>query len=296
MKSLPETKRLSQCGNSTAVASRTRQATRNSKLKPYCGVLKLDCTPPCPGSASAPRALITIMGFDKARHGDSENFTQIIITDMQIRTSKRVSNKGRNGAGYNTHINAFIGFRTYYSRILPNIHQHRLSSCLAKTWSTYIHKDFWTRYTVLYCAEPRSQCFVDWLIERVIPPDLPLLDMLELEIALSSGERGTKCSKKEGNIPIEGAFAMRQRTEPNLDIGKPEFQGLEMDHFYDDDELIRTAGQSDLQIPVAETFIDGLSAYRALDDFAVSPTIDPMTFAPYSMLLVEDPGHLSVTF
>ncbi|KAK9240357.1 hypothetical protein V1525DRAFT_227849 [Lipomyces kononenkoae] len=274
MKSVSKTNSLPRCGNSAAIAPRTRLATRNSKLKPYCGVLKLDYTPQCPGTTrSEPRAHIAIMGFDKLCHADSpENFTQIIMTDMKIRTPKRVSNKGRNGAGCNTHINAFIGFRTYYSRMLPNIHQRRLSSCLAKTWSTYIHKDFWTRYTGLYCAEPRSQCFVDWLTQRVVPPDLPLPDYFELVTSLG---RGKKTSKKDATTPTAMGLDMLPWAEP----GMPEFQDLDIDHL-DDELLVPTANHSDFSI--TELLI-GESTYPYLDDFAVSPTIGPMIFPPDSL-------------
>ncbi|KAK9457833.1 hypothetical protein V1511DRAFT_451252, partial [Dipodascopsis uninucleata] len=89
----------------------------------------------------------------------------------------RSKNRRPKKSGF-TPINAFIGFRAYYCRILPNTHQQRLSSYLSKTWATYKHKDFWSRYTVLYCTEPRSKCFVDWLLERTVPPKLPGLDEL----------------------------------------------------------------------------------------------------------------------
>ncbi|KAK9377041.1 uncharacterized protein V1513DRAFT_437143 [Lipomyces chichibuensis] len=256
MKSVPKSSRLPQSGNVASLASRTRPATKNLNLKPYCGVIKLDCSPQAAGTGTKhpePKAHIAIMGFDKGWRADSpETFTQLIITDMKNRAPKRISNKDRSSAGY-THINGFIGFRTYYSRILPNIHQRKLSSCLAKTWATYIHKDFWTRYTVLYCAEPRSQCFVDWLIQRVVPPDLPALEELELVDTLLERERGG--SKKAAKIPIEVDFEKLQRTEPP-DVGKLDIQNLYLDPLYID--LFVSSGIHSFDSPtnVAESFID----------------------------------------
>ncbi|KAK9487132.1 hypothetical protein V1527DRAFT_461747 [Lipomyces starkeyi] len=255
MKSVPKTSRLPHCGNVTSLASCTRQATKNLNLKPYCGVIKLDRSPRASGMRtkySEPKAHIAIMGFDKGWCADSpDTFTQIIMTDMKNRAPKRISNKGRSSAGY-THINAFIGFRTYYSRILPNIHQHRLSSCLAKTWATYIHKDFWTRYTVLYCAEPRSQCFVDWLMERVVPPDLPALEELELVHALLEREKGS--SKKDAKIAIEVDFDKLQWTDP--DVGKLDIQDLHLDPLYTDLFISSSIHSFNSPINVPESFID----------------------------------------
>ncbi|KAK9352354.1 hypothetical protein V1505DRAFT_352435 [Lipomyces doorenjongii] len=220
------------------------------------------------------------MGFDKGWRADShETFTQIIMTDMRNRAPKRISNKGRSNAAY-THINAFIGFRTYYSRILPNIHQRRLSSCLAKTWATYIHKDFWTRYTVLYCAEPRSQCFVDWLIQRVVPPDLPALEELELVDTLLERERGS--SKKDAKIPIEVDFLKLQWTELP-DDGKLDIQDLHLDPLYTDLLVSGSIRSFDSPINVAESFID-----ESRDsDFALSPALGPTLIAPDRMRFGE---------
>ncbi|KAK9390488.1 hypothetical protein V1515DRAFT_590520 [Lipomyces mesembrius] len=269
MKSVPKTSRLPHCGNAASLASRTRHATKNLNLKPYCGVLKLGRNPLASGTGtkhSEPKAHISIMGFDKGWRADSpETFTQIIMTDMKNRAPN--SNKGRSGAAY-THINAFIGFRTYYSRILPNIHQRRLSSCLAKTWATYIHKDFWTRYTVLYCAEPRSQCFVDWLIQRVVPPDLPALEELELVDALLERERGS--SKKDAKIPIEVDFDKLQWTEPP-DDGKLDIQDLHLDPLYTDLFISSGIHSFDSPINVAES---------RDSDFALSHALSPTLIAP----------------
>ncbi|KAK9322074.1 hypothetical protein V1517DRAFT_353287 [Lipomyces orientalis] len=219
------------------------------------------------------------MGFDKGRRADAgETFTQIIMTDVTNRAPKRVSKKGRRSAGY-TYINAFIGFRTYYSRILPNIHQRRLSSHLAKTWSSYIHKDFWTRYTVLYCAEPRSQCFVDWLEERVVPPDLPGLD--ELVDTLLGMEIGT--SKKDAKIPIEVDLPQWTDTvQPGS--GEGYLEELDLSPVYTDFFTPCDIYPFDFPMRIAQTFMNGSSNEDL--DLAINPALSssisagPMAIIP----------------
>ncbi|KAJ8102853.1 hypothetical protein POJ06DRAFT_57136 [Lipomyces tetrasporus] len=284
MKSLPtSSSRLSHCGNPAGLtASPARQATKNSNLKPYCGVLKLDYNPRAFASRTKePKAHVSIMGFDIGRRADAgnETFTQTVMTDLRNRAAKRVSKKGRRSAGY-THINAFIGFRTYYSRILPNIHQRRLSSYLAKTWSSYIHKDFWTRYTVLYCAEPRSQCFVDWLNQRVDPPYLPVDELLN---TIRDMEIGT--SQKDTKIPIEAGFDFPQWTDTvQPDSGEAYLDELHLSPLYTE---FSTACDiypfDDFPMKIAETFMDETSN----DDLhlEINPALGSSFIAPEALRL-----------
>ncbi|KAK9446924.1 uncharacterized protein V1518DRAFT_422470 [Limtongia smithiae] len=149
-----------------------RRATRNSTLRPFCDVLKLGAA--IRASKHHTDAVgcmsVSVLGLDDEYQSKLYSTSHTVKGDNG-KDSTKDPKRGIKQTGL-TPINAFIGFRAYYSRTLPRMHQHKLSSILSRAWASYKDKDFWTRHTVLYCAEPRECRFVDWLLKSVTPPDL----------------------------------------------------------------------------------------------------------------------------
>ncbi|KAK9464237.1 hypothetical protein V1512DRAFT_255593 [Lipomyces arxii] len=190
-----------------------RLATKNPKLKPYCDVLKFGtkCTNTFRRHNEEPFTHVSVMDATTLSDNDggiSRLEQHAIAATATVYCSERLL-MSRTTIGIGTKsclikdrkmlrpINSFIGFRTYYSRIFPNIHQNKLSAYLSKAWTTYEHKDFWTRNTAIYCAEPRSKSFVDWLQETAIPPQLDGLEVLTSDLTQSE-----KPLKKSAKIPL----------------------------------------------------------------------------------------------
>ncbi|KAK9478792.1 hypothetical protein V1514DRAFT_342580 [Lipomyces japonicus] len=162
-----------------------RSATRDPNLKPFCDVLKFDMADmPKLAADNAIRSPSDYTSkcflMELESSADSQLFSNVsdMIEERNIKNLK-TSQKTKQSHSYKnngTALNAFIGFRSYYSRVLPGTNQLALSSVLSKIWASYKEKDqnFWLKYTVLYRSEPRLKCFADWLLERtIVPPELP---------------------------------------------------------------------------------------------------------------------------
>ncbi|KAK9383381.1 uncharacterized protein V2V93DRAFT_134952 [Kockiozyma suomiensis] len=147
---------------------------KNPAIKPFCNVMRFDYNRPTSLRTSAVKsrhtAHMSVIGFDPLC-GMEVSTTVPALNSIAV--LKKLESKSSSTKIGIKNINGFIGFRTFYSRMFPNLHQQRLSTLLSKTWMKYDNKDFWARYAALYCAEARSEGFADWLLARTHPPALP---------------------------------------------------------------------------------------------------------------------------
>lgn len=79
-------------------------------------------------------------------------------TNMSLRKNKSRWKKTRC-------LNAFIAFRSFYSRSISNVEQQRqLSKLLGELWKNEPNQAIWNRYAIEYNSLSVNQEFVDWLL------------------------------------------------------------------------------------------------------------------------------------
>ncbi|KAK9459952.1 uncharacterized protein V1516DRAFT_472100 [Lipomyces oligophaga] len=163
----------------SAKLSRPARGALDNSMNTYCDVLKLAHTPAKRISKDSSNYFqFSVMGLNEDDHSNL-----YLSLPLQVAASRENSHsraprssgpRRRKSTKLNgTAINAFFGFRAYYNRVFPNLNQQHLSSYLSKIWAAYDNKDFWTRQTMIYNLGDKQECFVDWLLNRVVPPTLP---------------------------------------------------------------------------------------------------------------------------
>lgn len=106
---------------------------------------------PIPGTTPSIEKL-----FKKAR--------EISKPPKRIRHDKRRTSCIKNMKKRRRKVNGFLGFKLYYSKIIPPIEPKVQSTLLAGVWENYEFQWIWEQYTAQYSRYPRSIGFVDWLI------------------------------------------------------------------------------------------------------------------------------------
>lgn len=65
-------------------------------------------------------------------------------------------------------INAFIAFKSFYSKCIGGIkRQRRITTLLAEIWEKDIDKQIWKRYAFEYNKSDRDDNFIDWLCKAM---------------------------------------------------------------------------------------------------------------------------------
>nr|CAO02575.1 mating type alpha1 protein [Lachancea waltii] len=126
-----------------------------------------------------PKAVMKILGSDHGK-GLSKGLSKGIHKDQKSQTflgSGKCTSKKK--------INPFIGFRSYYARIVKGrIRQQELSTILSQYWLSHhqVHKT-WEFFTEHYNRDNTVMCFTEWL-EKNYKPEIEGTAAVEISYGL----------------------------------------------------------------------------------------------------------------
>ncbi|KAK9469988.1 uncharacterized protein V1510DRAFT_309415 [Dipodascopsis tothii] len=249
---------------------RRPRSPRNKHLKGFCDVIKLSRAPIGRGDGDSDigrgdKCQMMVMGVNEKWKRATDYSTSCNREIDLLRKSSRVTkSKGKSATGSGTPINAFIGFRSYYSRILPSINQRSLSSYLSKVWAEYQDKDFWIRNTVLYCAAASEKSFADWLLEVAKPPDLPFDDDFAKLFALS--REASPASPSMTSMNSDGLLLVDQSSGLSGSV-YPELDNLLYCEFMAS-STVDSGLSSALGVDIVENVESPIYPFYAMDNFA----------------------------